>query len=105
MLYRAIEIVDGISDEPVNFVGVHPVRWPIIATGMPDVGFAEFEGWEEVKDLVEQLMQFSQDVGWFKAIIQHGTYTEEERQSYLDQLMTSAKTQEQLVTELQEALR
>jgi len=41
MYYRAVEIKDGESAEPVSFVGVHPIAWHDIASGPPAVGFVE----------------------------------------------------------------
>lgn len=40
-MYRVVEIKDGATDDPVNYVGVHPVKWSRLLPGMdPDKGFA-----------------------------------------------------------------
>lgn len=41
-LYKAVEIKNGNSDEPVNYVGVHPLIWndhPVL----PEMGFVEVQ--------------------------------------------------------------
>lgn len=49
--YRRIEIdTDGNNAEPVNFVGVHPLRWDEDQK-IPDAGFVEAEVYE--KEFVE----------------------------------------------------
>ena|GEM_PF-3802199 len=51
--YRRVEIdAEGNSVEPVNFVGVHPIKWNkanrnIFGDNTPDVGFVEAEVYEK----------------------------------------------------------
>jgi hypothetical protein len=51
--YRRVEIdAEGNSAEPVNFVGVHPLRWnrsdrSISGNNPPDAGFVEAEAYEK----------------------------------------------------------
>ena len=40
-LYRIVDIVDGNTSEPVNYVGVHPLKWG--KTLEPTAGFVEVE--------------------------------------------------------------
>ena len=43
-MYRFVEIKDGMTEEGVNYVGVHPVKWTRLNSGMtPDAGFAEVD--------------------------------------------------------------
>jgi hypothetical protein len=49
--YRRVEIdTEGNSAEPVNFVGVHPLRWnsdrTVQGNTPPDAGFVEAEAYE-----------------------------------------------------------
>lgn len=51
--YKRVEIdADGRSAEPVNFVGVHPLKWDIewdkdYHFTIPDAGFVEVEAYEK----------------------------------------------------------
>jgi hypothetical protein len=42
-LFRAVEIVDGESVEPAQFVGVYVLHWPSDLLGAPTIGFVEVE--------------------------------------------------------------
>lgn len=41
MLYRRVEIKDGATEEPVSFVGVHPIKWYRMGGDAPDAAFIE----------------------------------------------------------------
>ena len=70
--YKRVEInAEGNSAEPVNFVGVHPLRWnrsdrTVQGNNPPDAGFVEAEAYE--KEFVEWLNTHSEGKYYLKTI-------------------------------------
>jgi hypothetical protein len=67
MLYRGVEIVDGETEEPVNYVGIHPIRWPTAEGRQPTVAFVAiddddvFSAGDELAAAVEDLAPYFDD--------------------------------------------
>jgi len=52
-IYKRIDIVDGETEEPVNFVGVHPLSWEKRTTiKSPAAGFVEIN--EDNPNVIEK---------------------------------------------------
>ena len=48
MYYRRVEIVDGETTEPAQFVGVHPLVWHRACGGDPTAAFVESDEMEKL---------------------------------------------------------
>lgn len=55
MYYREVEIKDGKTVEPIQFVAIHPVRWPTYLK--PTAAFVEADGIEEKLTAAEALAE------------------------------------------------
>jgi len=80
MLYKEVELVDG---NPVQYVGVHVVRWKS-EWGDPSIGFTE-------TDNLEELLQNAYMAGFSQGTAQNiGTTSAlEKAQAYIDFILRS----------------
>jgi hypothetical protein len=80
--YRRVEIdAEGNSAEPVNFVGVHPLRWnrsdrSISGNNPPDAGFVEAEAYE--KEFINWMSEYTEPracYNWARLNDDYATFT------------------------------
>lgn len=55
------ELIEDFQNTPVNYVGVHPIRWKELGIGDPDVGFREILTDTEIRLDGETIIRLGHD--------------------------------------------